>query len=143
MASVGLDIHIEASASKVWQVLLGAEREKFITTVFAEKVEFDGHGEGQVATYTLKNGAGIVREQIEYLDNDQRCVKYRVIDRGPLPYEDYQGELNVTENGSDACDISIRVTYIPVGMKEKDSNQFWLDQNNGFMLGLKTYLGVC
>jgi len=141
MATAELRVPIDASADTVWGVLAGPDVEKIIVGLYAKKAEFENEGEDTILKTTLLDGS-VIREQIELIDNDNRCLKYRVVDPGPLPYENYRGQLQVIPIGSGACEAFFQCRYEPVGMSEAESNQYWRDHNTEVMEKVKEYLGV-
>ncbi len=133
MANAELGMRIEASVDRVWAFLTGPELGELLTSVYAEKAEFEQTEKGLVVTTTLKDGGGIVRERIESRDDENKCMRYHVLDYGPLPYTNYHGEMRVMPSGENACHLSFQCSYIPVGMPAEQSNQFWLEHNTEVM----------
>lgn len=138
MANAELGMLIDAPADKVWQIIAGPKLEELITSLYADKTEFEGSGEGAILTTTLKTG-GTVRERIESIDNEERSLKYRVIDNGPWPYTNYHGEMRVTPSGRDACSVSFQCSFVPVGMEEEQSRRFWLEHNKAVINKLEQF----
>ena len=141
MASAELNVRVEAPADQVWGVFSGPDMEKIIVGLYAQKVEFSGEGEGAVLTTTLLNG-NILKEQIESIDVEQRCLRYRVLESGSYPYHNYHGQMQVIPCGSDACEVSMKCNYEPVGVTEEESNNIWLNHNKKVMARVKKFLGV-
>jgi len=92
MANVELATRIAASADKVWATFAGPEMVQLLLECYAAKVEVETDETAGVATFvtTLRSG-GVLRERMESLDHAERCMKYRVLDAGPLPYANYRG----------------------------------------------------
>lgn len=132
MAYVELGMRIEASADRVWAFLTGPELGELITRVYAEKVEFTETEKGLVATTTLKDGGGVIRERIVSQDNEEKCMKYEVLDYGPLPYAHYQGETRVMPSGANSCHLSLQSSFVPVGIPAEECKRFWLEHNTEF-----------
>ena len=141
MANAELAMRFAASADKVWGTLTGPDMVKLLLETYAEKVEVDVGAPASGATFvtTLRSG-GVVRERMESLDNEERCMKYRVLDAGPLPYANYRGEARVQPNGPDACVVSFQCSFIPVAMTEADARQYWLEHNRKVMGTLRTFV---
>lgn len=148
MANAETAKRIEAPAERVWALLSGAEMiEEIVPGIYGEKAEFDRPGRGAkeagagaILTTTLKDGKGIIRERIEEVNDEERCLKYRVLDVGPFPYANYQGEIRVTFSGTDACIVSFQCSYVPVGVPEDESRLVWLENNNNVLEGINKYL---
>jgi hypothetical protein len=140
MASAEIAKRIEAPADRVWAILAGRDMIELITGLYGEQVEYEGLGKGAVLTTTLKDGRGVIKERIEHLDDDERCLKYRVIDVGPFPYANYLGEIRVTLSGPNACNVSFQSTYVPVGMSEENSTAVWLETNRNMLERLNEYV---
>jgi hypothetical protein len=140
MAYAEIARHIEAPADRVWEILSGKEIIKLITSIYGDKVDYQGSGQGAVLRTTLKGGKGAIRERIEYISDEERCLKYRVLDVGPFPFANYQGEIRVTESGPDACNVSFQTNYVPVGIPEQESNVIWLENNKNMLEGLNKYV---
>jgi hypothetical protein len=142
MVNVDLAMRFAASADKVWGTLTGPDMVKLLLDTYAEKVEVDvGAGPATGATFvtTLRSG-GVVRERIESVDNDERSMRYRVLDAGPLPYAHYRGEARVQPCGPDACVLSFQCSFIAVESSEVDARQYWLDHNREVMAHLRKFV---
>jgi hypothetical protein len=140
MASAEIAKRIEAPADTVWAILAGRDIIELITGLYGEEVKYEGSGKGAVLTTTLKDGRGVIQERIEHLDDDERCLKYRVIDVGPFPFANYMGEIRVTLSGPHACNVSFQSTYVPVGMSEEDSRAVWLENNRNMLEKLNEFV---
>jgi len=139
---IGVQKHEDATASPVADTggLLFAHRprEKNLTGFSALRCDDETAG---VATFvtTLRSG-GVVRERMESLDHAERCMKYRVLDAGPLPYANYRGEARVQPCGTDACVVSFQCSFIPVDASEHDARQHWLDHNHKVLETLREFV---
>jgi hypothetical protein len=139
MVNVDLAMRFAASADRVWGTLTGPQMVKLLLDTYAEKVEVDVGGPATGATFvtTLRSG-GVIRERMESLDNDERCMRYRVLDAGPLPYAHYRGEARVQPCGPEACVLTFQCTFIAVDSSEADARQYWLDHNREVMKTLRS-----
>ena len=99
MAYAELSMRFAASADKVWNALTGAALIPVLLATYAANIEIDGGapGAGAILVTTLSKG-GTVREKIESIDNDERCMKYRVLDAGPLATGRWMGLQNAVGN---------------------------------------------
>ena len=130
MANVELAMRFKAPADRMWALLTGPELVPVLLETYAEKVEMDAAG--TTLTTTLRSG-GVVREKIESVDPVERCMKYRVLDPGPLPYANYRGEARVQPSGPDACVVSFQCNFIPVDMPEAEAKAYWINHNTKVM----------
>lgn len=139
MSALELARRIEAPAERVWTIISTDEVINVFVGLYADKAEFQGEGSDAVLTTTLSNDEGTLRERVEHVDHDGRCLKYRMLDVGPYPYANYSGEMRVTESGPDACNVSFQCQFVPVGSKDA-AEQFWIDHNNGVLERLSDYV---
>lgn len=140
MANAEIAKRVDASADRVWEIISGNELLILILDLYGEKAEFDGAGQGAVLTTTLKDGRGTIKERIELLDHDDRCLQYRVLDVGPFPYANYRGEIRVTPCGADACNVSFQTSFIPVGVTEEEGKRVWLETNSNMLDKIGAYV---
>jgi len=141
MAHEELALRFSASADRVWSALTGPDMVQLLLDTYAAKVEMDAGGPGVGATLvtTLRSG-GVVRERIEHIDPAERCMKYRVLDAGPLPYANYRGEARVQPCGTDACVVSFQCSFVPVDVSEAEARKHWLDHNRKVMGTLRKFV---
>jgi Polyketide cyclase / dehydrase and lipid transport len=130
MAYAELSMRFAASADRVWSALTGAELIPVLLETYAANIEIDGGapGPGAILVTTLRKG-GTVREKIESIDNEERCMRYRVLDAGPLPYANYRGEARVQPSGPDGAVVSFQCNFVPVDVSEVEARQYWTDHN--------------
>jgi len=139
MANVELAMRIPASADRVWSVFAGPDMVKLLLEAYAVNVEVESGEQGTIFTTTLRDG-GQVREQILSVDNDERCMSYRVLDPGPMPYANYRGEARIQPAGSGACVVSLQCSFIPVDMSEEEAREFWLAHNRHVLATLRDFI---
>jgi hypothetical protein len=138
MATHEFAMRFAAPADRLWAALTGPELLQLILETYASNVEIDtsAPGAGTVVVTTLREG-GTIRERMESLDAGERCMRYRVLDAGPLPYANYRGEARVQPCGPDACVVSFQCSFVPVDRSEAEAKQFWLDHNTHVLTELK------
>jgi hypothetical protein len=138
MATHELAMRFVAPADRLWTALTGPELLQLMLETYASKVEIDTStpGAGTVVVTTLREG-GTVCERMESLDAAERCMRYRVLDAGPLPYANYRGEARVQPCGPDACVVSFQCSFIPVERSEAEAKRYWLDHNTHVLTELK------
>ncbi|WP_417594650.1 SRPBCC family protein [Parasphingorhabdus sp.] len=140
MANAETAKRIEAPADRVWEIISGDEMRTLILTLYGESADFEGSGQGAVLTTVLKDGRGTIRERIELIDDEARCLQYRVLDVGPFPYANYRGEIRVTPSGPDACNVSFQTSFIPVEVTAEEGISGWLETNNNMLKTLSEYV---
>lgn len=103
MATVSEDIRISAPAADVWATVrdFGAIDE-YVPAVAS--AELSGTGVGAERTLTLAEGGQVV-ERLESIDDDTRTLRYTIVE-SPLPVEDYEGHLTVTEMDDSTCEVT-------------------------------------
>jgi uncharacterized protein YndB with AHSA1/START domain len=141
MANAELAMRIAAPADRVFAALTGPELMQLMLATYAEKVEIDSAapGAGTVVLTTLRKG-GVVRERVESIDPDERCMRYRVLDAGPLPYANYRGEARVQPCGPQASVVSFQCSFVPVDVTAAEAQQYWLDHNREVLTALRAVL---
>lgn len=142
MTHVEIEERIEASAEAVWDCLLGSRSAELAIGIYAESVEIDGEGVGSIRTSQLLGGAGTIRERIDQLDEAGFLCRYSVVDRGPLPFADYRGQIKLTPEGADACVVKLEADFTPAGMSEQDSVDLYLSNNHGAIAKIREFLGL-
>jgi hypothetical protein len=59
-----------------------------------------------------------VRERLETYDEDERCMSYRLVDAGPLPFGDYIGTARIVAAGPDQCIAVMTSAFVPVELDD-------------------------
>lgn len=131
---------VEATAERAWEIISGNEMTVLIMQLYGETAEFEGSGQGSILTTVLKDNRGTIRERIELLDHEERCLKYRVLDVGPFPYANYNGEIRVTRAGPSACNVSFQTNFVPVGVSTEEGIAAWLEVNNSMLELMAQYV---
>lgn len=142
MTHVEIEERIEAPADDVWDCYVGSRGEELARGIYAESATTEGEGVGAVRTSVLLDGAGTIRERIVEFDTENYVCRYLVIERGPLPFADHQGLIQITPLGASACLLKLTADFTPDGMSEQESIDLYLQNNHGGIDKLKTMLGV-
>ena len=142
MAHVEIEQRIEASAENVWDCYLGSRAEELAIGVYAESITTTGQGVGAVRTSVLLGGAGILRERIDVFDALSFVCRYSIIERGPLPFADYKGQISISPQGASACVLKLQADFTPVGLSEADSISLYLANNHAGIARMKLFLGI-
>src|SRR5690606_14095842 len=103
MVHVALEQSVNTSAENVWELYMGARALEIAIGVYAESAVTEGEGVGMVRITKLLNGAGTIRERVDALDEKKFHCKYSVLERGPFPYSNYTGQLDITPTGPKSC----------------------------------------
>ena len=143
MAEAELAMRFPVSADKLWSALTGPCMLQVMLDSYAASVDVEGEnfGAGAVLVTTLRSG-GVVREKIESIDGADRCMKYRVLDAGPLPYAQYRGEARIQSGGPEASVASFRCNFVPVELSEAQAKPYWLDHNRRVMDTLRRVIAA-
>ena len=139
MVNADLAMRFKVNADRMWAMLTGPDLVPVLLDTYAAKVEMQPGEKGTMLVTTLKSG-GIVRERIDSVDPEERCMKYRVLDAGPLPYAGYRGEARVQPCGPDACVVYFQCSFIAVEMPEAEARAYWVSHNTEVMGRLRKVL---
>ena len=60
-----------------------------------------------------------VKERLESYDENERCMTYRLVDAGPLPFADYLGSARLVCAGPDRCIAVMTSAFVPVEMDDE------------------------
>jgi len=103
---------IAADADTVW-ALIGDLRNMAIMEGVVERLEVEGDGACAVRKLILPGGA-IVTEVIERYDSEARSYGYRILDPGPLPFQDYAGAARVMPVSQGMCRLVWEASTTPL-----------------------------
>ena len=107
MVRVERAMRIPVPASVAWEIL-GDFSLRDIADGICTRVEVEGTGIGAVRTMYIAGtwgdgytgGAEVcVKERLESRDDAERCMTYRMIDAGPVPFADYLGTARIVPAG--------------------------------------------
>lgn len=141
MIEASLSARVEASAERVWSLLSGPDLQKVIIATYAKRSEFEDTPDGPVLRTVLLDDS-VVREKIERLDNERRCLEYRVLEGGSFPYRNYRGRMQIDELDADACRLVFECRFEPVEASAEDSRRVWRAHNEKVLESIKQFLGV-
>lgn len=142
MVHIAFEQNVNAPAAAVWDCYLGSRAEELAIGVYAESIVTEGSGVGSVRVSKLLGGAGTLRERIDDLDEKNFLCRYSVIDRGPMPFADYKGQVKITPTGPDSCILKLQADFVAVGVSEQQSIAMYLDNNLKGIAKMKMLLGV-
>ena len=110
MVRIERAVRIAAPAATAWRVL-GDFSAAEIAAGICTRIEVNGAGIGAVRTMYIAGtwgdgytgGAEVyVKERLESYDEKERCMTYRLVDAGPLPFADYLGSARLVVRGTRA-----------------------------------------
>jgi hypothetical protein len=124
MITVERAIRIPVTADIAWQVL-GDFSLGRLSAGICSRVTVEGEGVGMVRTMHLVDswGGGYVRERLEELNPEDRYMRYRLIDSGPVPFADYLGSIRVNPAGPDACVAVMTSRFVPVEISDETARK--------------------
>jgi hypothetical protein len=126
MVRVERAIRIPTSADTAWDVL-GDFSLREIARGICTRVEVEGSGIGAVRTMYIAGtwgngytgGAEVyVKERLETRDDAERCMTYRLIDAGPLPFAVYLGTARIVPAGPAGCIAVMTSAFVPVELDD-------------------------
>ncbi len=142
MTHVEIEEKIAASAEDVWDCFLGSRAEELAIGVYAESIVTEGEGVGAVRVSTLLGGMGVIRERLDVLDPDRFFCRYSLIEPGPLPFSNYQGQITITALDDNNCILKLQADFVPRGVDEADSIAFYRQNNLKGISKMKSFLGI-
>jgi len=120
---------------------VAARAEELVVSLFAKGLAMDETAEGLVRTTFLPDG-GVVRERLDFLDNENFTCRYTVVERGPLPYKSYRGGIRLEPHGDDACFVNLHSDFEPIGMGEEEAAAFYRKFNLDGVNKIREILGA-
>ena len=126
MVRIERAVRIASPAATAWRVL-GDFSATEIAAGICSRIEVDGAGIGAVRTMYIAGtwgdgytgGAEVyVKERLESYDEEERCMTYRLVDAGPLPFADYLGSARLVCAGPDRCIAVMTSAFVPVEMDD-------------------------
>jgi hypothetical protein len=127
MVRVERAVRIAAPAATAWQVLRDFSAAE-IAAGICTRIEVSGTGIGAVRTMYIAGSWGdgytggaevYVKERLESYDESERCMTYRLVDAGPLPFADYVGSARLVCAGPDRCIAVMTSAFVPVEMTDE------------------------
>ena len=97
MIEVLVTTEVEASADALWSIVSDFGTVDWMNGV--SKVEIEGEGPGMVRLIFASPDGPPIREQLESIDEDARCLRYGIPEGNPLPVDDYHSHMTVVDLG--------------------------------------------
>ncbi len=107
---------VEASADALWAIVADFGTVDWMMGV--NKVELEGEGPGMVRLIYALPDAPPVREQLESVDEEARCLRYCIPEGNPLPVDDYHSHMTVVDLGAGRSRLDWGCTAVARGIEE-------------------------
>src|SRR3954451_19635770 len=117
MTEVREQSDIPAAPDAVWALV--RDFGGFVTAL-GGSAELEGEGVGQTRTLQMGGGSPIV-ERLEELNDDEKRVRYAILQAGPLPVRDYVATMQLSDPGNGATTLTWSSTFEPNGVSEADA----------------------
>jgi len=140
MVKVQLRERVDAPASEVWRLFVTDRAEELVVSLFAKGLAMDETADGLVRTTFLPDG-GVVRERLDFIDNENFTCRYTVVERGPLPYKSYRGGIRLEPLSDDACYVNLHSDFEPLGMGDEEAAAFYRKFNLDGVNKIRELLG--
>ena len=142
MTHVEIEESIDAPAAAVWECFFSASADDIAIGAYAESVTTKGEGEGAIRTTVLLDGVGTVVERLDLVDEKRGICRYTVLERGPLPFDKYTGQISVTPVGAITCILKLQGDFVPIGLTEKECKDIYYRNNYGVVAKVREMLGL-
>ena len=105
-------IRLPVDADRAWALVgnFGEARIGAVRTMYIAGSWGDGYT-GGAEVY--------VKERLESYDESERCMTYRLVDAGPLPFADYVGSARLVCAGPERCIAVMTSAFVPVEMTDE------------------------
>jgi hypothetical protein len=121
MSEYRTEADFEISADDLWAAL----RDFGEVSWLPGDPDFEVEGEGVGMIRTIRTPPiPTVREQLDAIDDDERAVRYRVIEGNPMPVLDYRAQMKVVDIGGGRSRLEWSSTWEPDGVSEEDARNF-------------------
>ena len=124
MVTVERATRLNARKEDIWSLFQSRDGQLLLSKGFLADLELIGTGEGSLRIMHLDGhwGGGIIKETVSRSNFDDGVIEYTILDTGGVvPFADYQGRIKIAPDGENRTIFSIRSTFIPVDMSEKDA----------------------
>jgi hypothetical protein len=137
MAEVREQSEIPAAPDAVWALVrdIGG-----FVTALGGAVELEGDGVGQIRT--MQRGGSAIVERLEERNEDERRVRYSILQAGPLPVRDYVATMQLADPGNGATTLTWSSTFEPNGVSEEDAVTAVQRIYRGGFKGLQKHFGA-
>jgi len=120
MSEFQIEGDIEISVDALW----GAIRDFGNVSWLPGDPDFESEGEGAGMIRTIRTGPlPTVREQLHEIDEENRLIRYAVIEGNPMPVRDYVGTMQAIDLGGERSRLVWSSTWEPDGISEEDATK--------------------
>jgi len=120
MSEFQIEGDIEISVDALW----GAIRDFGNVSWLPGDPDFESEGEGVGMIRTIRTGPlPTVREQLHEIDEENRLIRYAVIEGNPMPVRDYVGTMQAIDLGGERSRLVWSSTWEPDGISEEDATK--------------------
>jgi len=137
MATVEEHVRISAPANEVWSIVRDFGSIADWTPPITD-ADLDGEGVGAERTLTLADGGQVV-ERLEALDDDDRTLRYSIVE-GPLPVTEYEGTFSVAEVDDSTCEVTWASTFTVDGPPEDEITGMFSELYTAGLGGLREHV---
>ncbi len=120
-ADTGVEAVYEATPEQIWEMVDFHQPSENVMPPISGS-ERTGEGVGALKTNTLADGGGEVELMLVYHDPEAHAFNY-VIQQGPLPVENYVGEVRVEPAGEGQARLTWHGTYDAAGVEEAKADE--------------------
>jgi carbon monoxide dehydrogenase subunit G len=138
MAEVREQSDIPAQPDAVWALVRDFGG---LVTALGGAAELEGDdGVGQTRTMQMGAGSPIV-ERLEERNEDEKRVRYSILQAGPLPVSNYVATMQLSDPGNGATTLTWSSTFEPNGVSEEDAVTAVQRVYRGGFKGLQKHFG--
>jgi mxaD protein len=83
---------------------------------------FEGEGPGMIRSVVIPP-LPTARERLDGIDEEERRVRYRVVDGNPMPVCDYAASMQVIDAGEGRCKLRWCSRWEPDGVSEEEARK--------------------
>jgi hypothetical protein len=130
MAGYEIEGDIDISADALWGVLRNFGDVSWLPG--APEPVFEGEGPGMIRS-VITPPFPTAREQLDGIDEDERRVRYHIVDGNPMPVRDYCAFMQVIDAGEGRCKLRWSSTWEPDGVSEEEARKAVSQLYNGVM----------
>lgn len=143
MARMIASFKVAAPADEVWALVSWRGSANLAGYAYFKEVKYSEAGCQPGATRQLViDGRPTITERLEFSDDENRRVGYRVLDAGDLPLADYSGVISVLPAGKDACYIAFEGDGIACGQSFEALNAFYQEAEADLCVAIQRKLGI-
>lgn len=141
MSEVKVRETVAAPAAKVWAIVRDFGGVAKWGGPAIQSCSVEGAGVGAIRRVGLPGGLTIA-ERLEAFDDAKRTLSYAIVEKSPLPLEDYLSTIRIEETGPEACAVDWSGRFEPDGAAEEQAQAMVRAVYTGGIAGIRKALGV-